>query len=76
MSQEEQELSSQSSPDTRSVLVEEEEVDTEGSDNLEWDNYREDPSFIVDDPDEDLNKELAEKLLFKLVGYRRLMISS
>ena len=59
MSQEEQELRSQSSPDPCSVL--EEEVNTEGSDNLEWDNYREDPSFIVDDPDEDLNKELAEE---------------
>ena len=42
-------------------MLVEEEVNTEGSDNLEWDNYREDPSFIVDDPDEDLNKELAEE---------------
>ena len=66
MSQEEEEIRSQSSIEPFSWLasddVESQEVEVcvEGSQNLEWDNYRENPSFILD-PEEDPDRELAEE---------------
>ena len=66
MSQEEEEIRSQSSTEPFSWLESDDvkshkvEVCTEDSENLEWDNYRENPSFILD-PEEDPDRELAEE---------------
>ena len=63
MSQEE--ASSQSSTEPYSWLASDEpeshevEVITEDTDNYEWDNYRENPSFVIEDPVEDLEAEPA-----------------
>ena len=63
MSQEE--VSSQSSTEPYSWLASDEpesrevEVITEDTDNYEWDNYRENPSFVTQDPVEDLEAEPA-----------------
>ena len=56
MSQEERsELSTELFSDLSSEETEAAEVNTEDSDNYVWDNYREDPSFVERDPeDEDL----------------------
>ena len=44
--------------DSSSEETETAEVNTEDSDNYAWDNYREDPSFVEKDPEEeDLNLE-------------------
>ena len=59
MSQEERsELSTEPISDNSSEETETAEVNTEDSDNYAWDNYREDPSFVEKDPEEeDLNLE-------------------
>ena len=64
MSQEE-ETTSQSSCETRAwhagdYLESQEEVIAESSDNYEWDNYREDPSFTFD-PEKDSSQERVEE---------------
>ena len=59
MSQEERsELSTEPVSDLSGEETETAEVNTEDSDNYAWDNYREDPSFVEKDPEEeDLNLE-------------------
>ena len=59
MSQEERsELYTVPISDISSEEIETAEVNTEDSDNYAWDNYREDPSFVEKDPEEeDLNLE-------------------
>ena len=59
MSQEDRsELYTEHISDSSSEETETAEVNTEDSDNYAWDNYREDPSFVEKDPEEeDLNLE-------------------
>ena len=71
MSQEE-ETTSQSSCETRAWhtgdhLESQEEVIAESSDNLEWDNYRENPSFALD-PEEDTSQEQVEEVTVHQAG--------
>ena len=56
-------LSRLSSDDIESQV----EVNTEDSDNYEWDNYRENPSFVLD-PEEDLAEEHAEDTAVQEAG--------
>ena len=71
MSQEE--ASSQSSTEPYSWLASDEpeshevEVITEDTDNYEWDNYRENPSFVLD-PEEDLSQEETEEFATPVAG--------
>ena len=54
MSQEERsELSTEPVSDLSGEETEAAEVNTEDSDNYAWDNYREDPSFVEKDPEEE-----------------------
>ena len=54
MSQEERsELYTEPISDISSEETETAEVNTEDSDNYAWDNYREDPSFVERDPEEE-----------------------
>ena len=71
MSQEE-ETTSQSSCEARAWHIgdhfeSQEEVIAESSDNLEWDNYRENPSFALD-PEEDTSQEQVEEVTVHQAG--------
>ena len=71
MSQEE-ETTSQSSCEARAWhtgdhFESQEEVIAESSDNLEWDNYRENPSFALD-PEEDTSQEQVEEVTVHQAG--------
>ena len=71
MSQEE-ETTSQSSCETRAwrrgdYVESQEEVIAESSDNYEWDNYRENPSFTLN-PEEDTSQEQVEEVTVHQAG--------
>ena len=72
MSQEE-ETSSQSTSEPHSwhtgdeLESQEEEVNAGSDNNYEWDNYRENPSFVLD-PEEDTSQEQAEEAFVHQAG--------